>query len=59
MNQLYEVIKPVRVKPLEEGNFIERWSNFSPGGLVATVSMGYIALLGLFIGICLKTVPLY
>jgi len=60
MNQLYEIIKPVRTKPLKkEGNWVERWANFSPRGIVATISIGYIALLGLAIGICLTTTPLY
>lgn len=59
MNQLYEVIKPVRTKPIENQNKIEWFIDNHPGSTVVILSTGYTILLGLILGWCLVTTPLY
>jgi hypothetical protein len=53
---LYEAIKPVRVKEQEDKeSWIDRWANYSPKGFLATIFLGYLAALGGVIGWCLST----
>ena len=60
MNQLYEIIKPVRkIEDYDGDNWFERWANFSPRGIVGFISVSYLSLLGVMIGVCLATTPLY
>lgn len=59
MNQSYEVIKPVRIKPLENKKRIEWFVNNRPGSTVIMLSGGYIILFGIILGWCLATTPLY
>lgn len=56
MNQLYEIIAPLRkINRYEGDNWFEKWANFSPRGIVAFISLGYLSLLGSVIGWCLAT----
>jgi len=59
MNQLYEVIKPVRVKPLNKKERIDFFIENRPGSVVGILSMGYIILFGLLLGLGLTTAPLH
>jgi len=47
MNQLYEVIKPVRKKKEEK---IWKWIDSHPKSFLGVFCLGYLSLLGLVIG---------
>lgn len=56
MNQqeIYEAIKPTRkISRYDGDNWFEKWANFSPRGMIASLSFGYLNVLGGVIKWCL------
>ena len=56
MNQLYEIIAPVRKENRYDGdNWFEKWANFSPKSFLTSLFIGYLTAIGGTIAWCLST----